>query len=172
MAMETFRQGHVVVGAHPTLAGYQAVRYAVNEARRRGLPLYAVRSYRGSGAGLGAQWHDVLAEAAKAVIEGVFCDALGGIPRDLDVHYVVQEGVPARVLADLATAPSDVIVIGGSGGHHGGAPWNGSVARQLACRAICPVIVVPPPLLVRTGSTSRMVRSVAADASNLLDSAV
>jgi nucleotide-binding universal stress UspA family protein len=156
----------VVVGIAPTLAGYQALRYAVAEARRRSVPLIAVRLFRDSTNGLGGQWNDVLRESCKLDVTEAFRTALGGVPGDVDVQVAVTVGPPAQILPELADSPDDLLVIGGSVHRWGG----GKVAKQCARRAVCPVVIVPVPELARDGSPHRLGRRAVEDAEKFLTS--
>jgi hypothetical protein len=112
--MDRQESGRVVVGLSASLAGFAALRYAVSEARERGVGLLVVRTYRCSSGGLGAQWSDAMRSEAGNEVHRIFEEALGGVPADVSVTSAIQEGVPGRVLTDLATSARDMLVIGGS----------------------------------------------------------
>lgn len=156
--MESIGSGRVVVGVSNSLAGYQALRYAVGEARRRGADLIAVRSYRHSYYGAASQFERVMYEAAQAEVAAAFSEALGGPPRDVTMRVYVCEGAVARVLAAVADRSQDVIVIGASRpGRAFGRP-RGLVARDCSRRAGCPVVMIPVPEMARAGSQARLAR--------------
>jgi nucleotide-binding universal stress UspA family protein len=158
--------GRIVVGVMPSLAGYEALRYGVMEARRRSAPLVAVRAFRSTSSGLGAQWNDVLRDSCRSDVSQVFDTALGGVPEDLNVQVAITEGRPGEVLTELANSPGDIIVIGGSMRR-----WRGGkVARYCARHAQCPVVVVPMPAFARTCSAHRLARRAVDPAEKLLAS--
>lgn len=156
--MDSNRSGRVIVGVSNSLAGYQALRYAVGEARRRGADLIAVRAYRYSYYGGASQFALVVYQAAQAEVAAALSEALGGPPRDVTTRVRVCEGGVAGVLAAIADRPDDVIVIGASRpGRAFGRP-RGRVARDCSRRAGCPVVMIPVPEMARAGSQARLAR--------------
>lgn len=165
--MDRQASGRVVVGLSGTLAGYQALRYAVGQARARNVELIAVRTYRGSSSGLDAMWRDVMHADLRAEANRIFGEAMGGLPSDVIVKYAIREGLPGQVLIELAESPSDLVVIGGSGRR-----WRGGrIAKYCARHAVCPVVILPQPEMARVGSTHRLRRSATADVEKFLNSA-
>lgn len=156
--------GRVVVGISNSLAGYEALRYAVAEARRRGATLIAVRAFRYSYYGGARQFEQVIHDAAQAAVTAALVEALGGPPRDVPVRVRVCEGIPGRVLAAIADQPGDVIVIGGSERRMVPGRRRGIVARDCSRNAACPVIVIPMPEMARAGSQWRLARKAADEA--------
>ncbi|HKT01350.1 MAG TPA: universal stress protein [Rugosimonospora sp.] len=144
--------GRVIVGVHDCLAGLQALRCAVAEARRRGTSLCAVRAwtmpYAGQGVGLRA-WRQELVDEAALTVYGAFATALGGLPGDVEVRVLAPEGAPSRCLVDLSDRDDDLLVVGDCQRRRLRRAWSRSVARYCARHAICPVLVVPPPALAR-----------------------
>lgn len=131
-----------VDGSGPSLA---ALRWAVDEGRRRGAAVEAVHAWSypavTSVAGLvprPAAAHDDLAAEAQAVLDDP-CDALG--PEGAGVARVLQEGPVARCLLEAAEG-ADLLVVGsrGRGGFAG--LLLGSVSQQVAHHAPCPVVIV------------------------------
>lgn len=155
----------VVVGVSWTLAGYEALRYAVARARESGLALVAVRAYRCPSSGYGAEWHDAIRDDAAAAAKRAFDEALGGLPRDIEAQVRVAEGPVGWVLAQSATLPGDLLVIGGSEGRLSG----GRVAKYCARHAACPVVIVPKPAMSRSSSPTKMGRDLASEAQRFLD---
>lgn len=164
--MQTQQTGRVVVGISNTLAGYQALRYAVARARESGARLVAVRAFLCTSHT--AQWRHVLADAAAEYVAEVFTEALGGRPRDLTVDIVIRADEPARALTRIADRADDLLVIGGSGrrvpGH-----VRAKVARRCSREAGCPVVMVPPPAMSRR-RVPRLARDVVRTADTLLAS--
>ena len=152
--------GRVVVGVCRSLGGYQALRYAVAQARERCAAIVAVRAYSVAAA-REALWRSALAEAAVAEVSAAFTDALGGMPRDVSVRVAVYEGSPGPVLVASADRDDDVLVIGGSGAHRLTRAWSATVARYCARHARCPVLIAPVPAMARSQRTGRLARAVA-----------
>jgi len=155
--MQTQQTGRVVVGISDTLAGYQALRYAVAQARERDARLVAVRAFLCTAQTL--QWGPVLADAAREYVDQVFTEALGGRPRDVTVEVVVGADEPARALTKVADRASDLLVIGGSGARRFLGHRRTKVARRCSREAGCPVVVVPPPAMSRR-SVHRLAKDV------------
>jgi nucleotide-binding universal stress UspA family protein len=150
--MRSQGNARVIVGVHDCLAGLQALRCAVAEARRRATPLCAVRAwtfpYAGQAVGLRA-WRQELVDEAAMIVYGAFTTALGGLPEDLDLRVVAPEGGPARALVELADRDDDLLVVGHCQRRGLRRVRSHSVARYCAGHAVCPVLVVPPPALAR-----------------------
>jgi nucleotide-binding universal stress UspA family protein len=144
--------GRVIVGVHECLAGLQALRCAVIEARRRAAALCAVRAwtfpYAGQGVGL-RTWRQELVDEAALTVYGAFTTALGGLPPDVEVRVVAPEGGAARALVELADRDNDLLVIGDCQRRGLRRVRSHTVARYCVRHAVCPVLVVPPPALAR-----------------------
>lgn len=136
--------GRILLGVGQDAKESPAVRFAVDEARRRGVPLEAVRAWRCPAhestdhpliAGEPARLHE---ERAAEELEG----ALQDVPADADVHRRTVEGPARRVLADLSHE-ADLLVVGAkrSDDHFG--LQIGRVAHALLHHSACPVAVVP-----------------------------
>lgn len=159
--MDEQLDGRVVVGIAATIAGLQALRRAVEEARRRGVPLHAVRAWQSpfnwSGADA-ARWREEMAEEARAELREAFALAFGGVPTDVAVRPVVVEGPPHRVLVAQADRDSDLLVVGVHRRRH---PWFPIGFGQYCRRhAGCPVLLVPPPELATTGRLGALARQL------------
>ncbi|MCM3300469.1 universal stress protein [Streptomyces pseudogriseolus] len=135
------RHGRVVVGAAD--APTAAVRFAYEEARRRGAALDAVRAWRCPTHG--AAGHPLLTgtperaheERAAKELQAALADA----PADVELHRHTVEG-PARQVLLTASNEADLLVVGrrrpGQFGHS-----LGRVAHTLLHHSACPVAVVP-----------------------------
>jgi nucleotide-binding universal stress UspA family protein len=159
--------GRVIVGIDESLAGYQALRYAVEQARVRRAKLTVVRAFQCSG--VGAQWSAVIREAAISEVAQAFAEALGGPPEDIDTLVLVVEGSAGLALVTVADRPLDLLVIGGSRRRRWRAPRT-AVARVCARRAVCPVVIVPPPELACATSEARLAKEATATVERLLNS--
>lgn len=137
--MKQFGHPRVIVGIDDSLTGLAALRTAVAEARRRGLPLHALRA-RTTG----------IPCLDRNLIDATFSTALGGLPTDIEIHLrVVDDTIHGAIVAS-ATHPGDLIVIGNSGHGRWHAFWSGSVSRSCLRQARCAVLAVPAPELART----------------------
>ncbi len=152
--------GRVVVGVCRSIGGYQALRYAVAQARVRGAGLVAVRAFSVA-APREALWRSALGEAAVAEVAAAFTEALGEVPRDVCTQVVVHEGSPGPVLVASADREDDLLVIGGSGTHRLSRAWSATVARYCARHAQCPILIAPVPAMARSRGAGRLARAVA-----------
>jgi nucleotide-binding universal stress UspA family protein len=160
--------GRVVVGIGHSLGAYEALRYAVDEARRRRTALLAVRAYRTTAYGQSPLPAHCVADGALAVVEMAFAEALGGAPPDLPVEVIVRVGHAARTLVFTADREDDLIVIGGCGRRRLTRLRSTAIARFCAREAGCPVVIVPPNALARSGRPDRLARDAAGDAQDFL----
>ena len=166
--MQTQTTRRVIVGVNDTLAGYQAVRYAVAQARERGIPLVAARAFRCSGPT--APWRDALAEAANEYVRRVFAAALGGFPADVSTDIAVRDDDVVNALVKIADRGDDLLIIGGSERRR----WfhrRARIARRCSREAACPMVVVPPPAMARR-SFARLAKDIVREADQLLASPV
>ena len=162
------RAGRVIVGISETLAGYQALRYAVGEVRRRGGELIAVRAYSYSHYGAASQFQGLLEDAAQTIVTCALTEALGGPPRDIRIRVVLREGRPGQALTEPAVRTDDLIVIGGSR-RSSLIHSRGRVARDCSRMARCPVVVVPAPEMAFIGSAASLARRTVEAAQALAD---
>ena len=137
-------RGRVVVGVGEDAKDSAAVRFAAEEARRRGVPLEAVRAWRCPAhestdhplmAGEPARLHH---ERAVETLE----EALQDVPAGVEVQRGTVEGHARRVLVD-ASHRADLLVVGAKrrDGHFG--LQLGRVAHAVLHHSACPVAVVP-----------------------------
>jgi nucleotide-binding universal stress UspA family protein len=151
----TARAPCLVVGISRSRASWWALAWAVGEARRRGARLLVVNVSRHPAAGYAAEagpgtfvrspdpYADHLARG-NALIRTAIAEAVGSMPRDISTDRQVISGRPAVELARLVSG-SDLLVLGSR--HRG---WlrrlaPGSMARSVARRTRCPVVIVPEP---------------------------
>jgi nucleotide-binding universal stress UspA family protein len=155
----------VVVGVSPSLAGLQALRYAVNLARERAGTVHAVRVWLYK-----PMWRDttttferrVHKAEAELLIPYAFDAAMGGMPADVAVRPVVVEGLAGHGLLEEAADDEALLVVGGDrrGSHFRG---SGPVTRFCVRHAHCPVVVVPPPPLAQTQPVDALLRELGRD---------
>ncbi|MFJ4557395.1 universal stress protein [Streptomyces massasporeus] len=135
------RHGRIVVGVAD--APTAAVRFAAEEARRRGAALDAVRAWRCPThetadhplpVGMPERVHE---ERAAEELEAALADG----PADVSLHRRTAEG-PARRVLLTASREADLLVVGrrrpGQFGHR-----LGRIAHTLLHHSACPVAVVP-----------------------------
>jgi nucleotide-binding universal stress UspA family protein len=144
----------VIVGVSGSPGGLQALRYAADLARVHDAALVPVLTWLPPGGDLAERrypsaalrrvWQDAAWQRLWSAIELAF----GGVPVDLAARSKVLRGEPARVLADIASQPGDVLVVGA--GRRGPArPLACHISRYCLAHARCPVLAVPPPALAR-----------------------
>jgi nucleotide-binding universal stress UspA family protein len=138
----------IVVGVDGYNSSNEALRWAIDVARLRGVPVRAVHacsysqplvpsfvgypySAESFGNAIDDRWQ------AEQRLE----DATGELGEDHEIERVVVEGSAAQVLID-AVGEADVLVVGSRG--HGGFTnlLLGSVSQQCAQHAPCPVVIV------------------------------
>lgn len=143
-------ESRVIVGTQDSVAGLQALRRGIDEARRRGATVHLVRAVNAPARNPGgALWHTQWAVWAAEYAQLALVTALGGIPRDVEVRTVVLEGPAGPALVDFADRDDDLLVVGDAQRPGLRRPWSGRVGRYCVRRAACPVMVVPPPALSR-----------------------
>lgn len=162
----------VIVGVDESLAGLAALRYAVNEARRRGVPLRAVRVNVANVSSLGyaSAWPEHDRDEAVALIARAFDKAMFGMPDDLEVQLVVVDGIVTTQLIAQAGQETDLLVLGAARRRRFGLPWFGEDLRCVR-RAPCPVVIVPAPALARDHGERAHMRKLLREAHRLMDAA-
>ena len=145
--------GGVVVGTDVSHGARAAMRFAVEEARRRGVPLHVVRAWsihaspRPADVPFGIVPSLVeYEEAVRAELDVEVAEVLGSDMLDGDVvvhRHVVHANAASALIA--ASEHADLMVVGsrGRGGFAG--LLLGSVSEQVVRFAQCPVTVVRPP---------------------------
>ncbi|WP_433294253.1 universal stress protein [Actinoplanes sp. CA-030573] len=156
----------VVVGVSQSLAGLAALRFALDLAHRRSVPLWAVRVWRlevGPRAQPSAEWERAIAAEARRYVDDCFRAATGHAVRDLGVIVRTPSGRTDVALHHYLTDGGDLLVVGAAARRW----WSGGTVRRCVRGAGCPVIVVPAPDLARTGrfSARRIAREAAAELS-------
>jgi len=140
----TATHGRVVVGVGDKPAGSAAVRFAFEEARRRGVPLDAVRAWRWPAhestdhpllTGEPARLHE---RQAVETLDSALQDA----PADVTSHRRTVEGHTRTVLVD-ASRDADLLIIGARRrpGHY--VLQLGRVTHGVLHHSACPVVIVP-----------------------------
>lgn len=130
----------IVVGVDGSDNAQRALRWAVEEARVRGVPVRVVTawSYLQQPEGFDPSWGEA---GARRILDGAI-DALGAAAEGVELERVVVCDLPARAVLDAAR-DAELLVVGarGLGGFRG--LLLGSVSQQVAHHASCPVVIVP-----------------------------
>lgn len=135
--------GRIVVGVDGSASSKDALRWAADEAGRRGDAIEVVlvwdNPYRDMWLPANPPGTDPLAHFRVALGRTVAA-VLGEHPA-VDLEAVVVEGHAAQVLVDRANG-ADLLVVGSRG--HGGlvGAFLGSVSFNCAARSPCPVVIV------------------------------
>ena len=156
--------GRVVVGVDDSLAGLRALREAVKLARRRGMEVRAVCSYRPPADPGDVWWYpggaphavpsrdelrDALRRDAMSGVLRAFALAMGEVPRDV-VLRVEPEDIPlCQALPAAAYQEDDILVVPVLRRCHWWWPHRRTLAQHCLHHAACPVLVVPPPTAAR-----------------------
>lgn len=139
--------GAVVVGDDGSAESATAVRWAAEEARRRGTELVVLRAWSITTAPRPAQWQPGFVPS-----EDEFADAVGlelaadvaavlGEQSDLRVRGLPVHGSPESAL--VAATREAVVVVVGSHGRHLAKALLGSTSEHLVRHAHGPVVVIP-----------------------------
>ena len=137
----------IVVGLEGSEAAAAALRWAAEEARRRGASLRVVHSWQlpsGDELASGAAFREVTAADARARATRWLGDALGSTGTHAGWVLDIVEGPPGPVLVDRARGAALLVV--GTGEHVGIRRLvEGSVSHYCLSHASCPVVAVPAP---------------------------
>ncbi|MEX2255644.1 MAG: universal stress protein [Acidimicrobiia bacterium] len=145
MASTISAEDRIVVGVDGSTSSQAALRWAADEARRRGVGLHVVTCWDFPVLPVGPYQPPISAEElhreAREVAEKEIANVLGASGRDLDVSIAITEGPPSLTLLVFARTAAMVVV--GSRGRGGFAGLLlGSVSQHLAEHARCPVVIV------------------------------
>ena len=148
----------------PSLPGLAAVRFAVDQARARRASLWAVRVWRldvGPRSRPSLEWERTVADEAHRCVDDAFRNAVGRSPRQVGAVVRTPSGRTDLALQDYVTSDGDLLVVGAATSRW----WGSGTIRGCVRGAECPVIVVPPPAMARTGRLSgrRIAREAAAE---------
>ncbi|WP_328835279.1 universal stress protein [Streptomyces europaeiscabiei] len=136
--------GRVVVGVGERPTSSAAVRFAFEEARRRGAEVEAVRAWRCPAhettdhpllAGEPARLHE---EQAVEALESALQDA----PADVRLHRRTAEGHARNALVD-ASRDADLLIIGAKRRQRHFGLQLGRVTHGVLHHSACPVVIVP-----------------------------
>lgn len=146
------------MGVDKSLAGLRALRVAVAEAHRRHavLPALRVWNFNPGWRGTPDGWYQEIEREAADALDRAFAEAMGGVPRDLEVVTATPKGPPGQVLVDYAHRDDDLLVLGCRQRPRWRRLFHWSIARQCASHALCPVLVVPLDAFARAACRERL----------------
>ncbi|MEU6218971.1 universal stress protein [Streptomyces sp. NPDC047022] len=141
----------VVVGVSGSLGSLTALRWAAQEARRRGAALWPVLAWEPPGGDLAARrdpgatmmtdaWQDLARKRLLSALDDVFGDSGPGVR----THALVARGAPGTALVEVADREDDVLVVGAGQRSLWHRACYRSVSRYCLAHAGCPVLAVPP----------------------------
>ena len=139
------RHGSVVVGVDHRSTSDAALRFALEEARARGVGLVAVHAWRDAGFGserLLADYAPTMVAAQRRCLTDELMAWREKYP-DVDVQEVVRMHPPVGTLLDAAVGAALLVVGSRRRGPVRGMVL-GSVGQAVLHRGPCPVAVVPP----------------------------
>jgi nucleotide-binding universal stress UspA family protein len=135
----------VVVGVDVPAAG--ALRFAAEEARRRGEPLHAVRAWQGPPAWGPEDPPDEYLQSLQEMYGDILEHTLEGIVTeypDVSIQRSVVQGEPREVLLGHSEGAS-LLVVGNHGLHGARRFFLGSVSHAVVLNAASPTVVVNEP---------------------------
>lgn len=142
----------VVVGVDGSPGAVDALRFALDEARLRGLPLRIVCAWEASATTYVGETFAATPDAfleAEHHADEVLHTALANLDADagVEIEALAIEGHPATVLIEQARGAA-LLVVGSRGRGTAASLLLGSVSQKLAHHSPCPLVIVPPE---RTG---------------------
>jgi nucleotide-binding universal stress UspA family protein len=148
--------GRIVVGVNGSLSSLEALRTAVDEARRAQVELWAVLAWAPVGGETGYRRSPCPPDLlrlweghAAAQLRNSFEEAFGGYPSGLLVHPLVVRAHPGHGLVQIADRPDDLLVVGAGERGRIARLLHGSTSRYCLAHAGCRVLAVPPPPLLK-----------------------
>jgi nucleotide-binding universal stress UspA family protein len=155
-AMYGMNRPTFVVGVSGSAASAAALRWAADEAQRRGARLIAVRAWlpaQPAFYAVHADPHDADHEchAASAELAATLRAVFGAKPPS-GLFTEVTEGMPERVLAERS-AGADMLVLGSTSAPSPAGRSVGPVIRSCLSRAHCPVVIIRPESTVGPRTT-------------------
>jgi nucleotide-binding universal stress UspA family protein len=141
--------GDVVVGVDGSAASWAALRWATDEAARRGAPLVVVHAWwtpyavPPMGIGLAPLHREEFLEQSQHLLHEMVDDTVARAERrPTDIELVPVEAPAAQALLDRSTG-AGLLVVGGRGRGGFAGLLLGSVSQQCLHHAGCAVVVVP-----------------------------
>lgn len=131
----------IVVGVDGSGPSRAALRWALDEARRRGVPVLAVHTYRFSVPSIDVVGYVDPRPAAEATLADEVAEALADTGSTVDVETLVLDADAGGTLVRTART-GDLVVVGSRGHGVVTSTLLGSTSHYVACHAACPVVVV------------------------------
>ena len=157
-------RAQIVVGVSTSLSGLAALRFAVNEARRREITqITAVRAWLDTSERRPSPWAPNVMKICVGEITTAITTAFMIRPGDVVIQPRVPRGLPGPALINLVANDSDMIVVGTRRRFRPGVGVGGYCARH----APCPVVIVPPPSMVGRANTRHFSRSLRRELNDL-----
>jgi nucleotide-binding universal stress UspA family protein len=147
--------GRIVVGVSGSLANLAALRVALDQARSTGARLIAVHAWSpvgGEFAYLRApcpQLLEVWQEMAHDCLRSALENCCGAAPSDVTLEPRIIRAEPGPALVRVAGGPTDLLVIG-TGRQGPTRRFRPGVTGYCLRHAVCPVLSVPQPELIRS----------------------
>ncbi len=150
--------GTVVVGVDGSAGAVEALRFALDEARRRNAKLRVVHAWSPPAATVVAapgavtpptlvstlpELRRELTEEAERVVEHALRTVGAEESAGVEIETEIVEATPVEALL-AASEQADLLVVGTRGRGGFASLLLGSVSHQCAHHAACPVVVVPP----------------------------
>ena len=153
----------IIVGVSTSLAGLAALRFTVDEARRRGIgQIIAVRSWPDASRGRSAPWATEVIRICLNTVDAAVTALFGGRPVGIAIEALAPRGRPGPELVRCVKDDRDMIIVGARRRYRPGDGVGGYCARH----APCPVVIVPPPSMIGRGHPHRLTRSLRRDLDN------
>jgi nucleotide-binding universal stress UspA family protein len=140
---------YIVVGVDGSAVSIAALKWAIEEARRRGCRVEAVNAWHSDPTTTGLARADIIQlrprsevlAAQTELLEGSINDAAGDA-MDVEIRQVLAEGQPGPALVRIAEN-AELLVVGTHGHTRLAEVLLGSVSSYCVRHAACPVVVIP-----------------------------
>lgn len=143
----------MVVGVDGSPGSLEALRFALEQARRLAATLVPVHAWQVPGGDVPTRragdpgYTRKVREMAEGELRRAFEEGLGGLPADVHAEPWLIRGAVGPALVETADRHNDLLVIGAGRRGRLRHPMHAGTARYCLAHAVCPVIAVPPPTL-------------------------
>jgi nucleotide-binding universal stress UspA family protein len=155
----------IIIGASGSPGSLRALRYAQHLARDYHATLMPVLAWLPPGGDLAdrrtpdEELRRIWAHDAHQKLHDTLTLAWGTPPTGLPVQPLVRRGKPGPVLADAASRPGDLLLIGADRRGALARTAGGRVSRYCLAHAACPVLALPPTPLAHQAPHSALARA-------------
>jgi nucleotide-binding universal stress UspA family protein len=139
----------IVVGVDGSAVSIAALKWAIEEARRRGCRVDAVNAWHSDPTTTGLARADIIQLRPRSEVLAAQTDLLeswindaAGDTTDVEIRQVLAEGQPGPALVRTAE-DADLLVVGTHGHTRLAEVLLGSVSSYCVHHAACPVVVIP-----------------------------